>query len=121
MAPDARRIIAPTVQGHPIRPDDRFLLVTNSYRAGSGVYPGSDRPPLATSATPIRDILATHIAARGMPQPTTESWRFAPMGGTTVLFDTAPEADRHMTEIAHLRPEPLGLTDKGFLRFRLTL
>lgn len=119
--PDAHRILAPSVRGLPLRPDDRFLLVTNSYRAGSGVYPAADRPPVAGSNMPIRDILAAHIATHGLPPAPAETWGFSPLNGATVTFDTSPAATRHLPDIAHLRPEPLGPTGSGFLRFRLTL
>lgn len=119
---DSRRITGLCHGGAPVAPDARFLLATNSYRAGGGSFPGTDRPPVATGSRPIRDLLADHIAARGIadtaPAP---AWRFAPMQGATVTFDTGPNAATHIAEIAHLRPEPLGLTPQGFLRFRLSL
>lgn len=121
VAPESRRIGELTCKGSPVRPEDRFLLVTNSYRAGSGVYPASNRPPLATSTVPIRDILAAHITAKGVPPLPAEEWRFAPLPDTTVTFDAGPEAGEHIHDIARFRPEPLGLTPLGFLRFRLSL
>ncbi|MBC2834665.1 bifunctional 2',3'-cyclic-nucleotide 2'-phosphodiesterase/3'-nucleotidase [Gemmobacter straminiformis] len=118
---DSRRITGLSHAGAALRPEADFLLVTNSYRAGGGSFPGTARAPVATGTRPIRDILADHIAALGTIAPApSRNWRFAPMPGTTVLFDTGPNAAAHMAEIAHLRPEPLGLTPQGFLRFRLS-
>ena len=41
--------------------------------------------------------------------------------GTSVTFDTAPAALAHLDSVAALRPEPMGLTEAGFARFRLHL
>ncbi|MFD1809822.1 hypothetical protein ACFSHQ_22515 [Gemmobacter lanyuensis] len=71
---------------------------------------------------PIRDILLRHLAEHEPTAPApAETFRFRPMPGTTVTYDTAPAATAHLDRIAHFRPEPLGLTDEGFARFRLHL
>ena len=105
-----------------MQPTDRFVLVTNSYRAGGGAGFAGTHPPdiVAEDARPMRDVLHDHIRTapplRPHPQP---HWRFAPMPGTSVIFDTGPGALRHTDSIAPL--EPLGLQPTGFLRFRLRL
>lgn len=118
----ARRVTDLTYGGAAIDPEQEFLLATNSYRAGGGSFPGTQRAPVAQSPRPIRDLLADHITAQGaLTPPPLPDWGFAAMEQATVTFDTGPAALRYIGEIAHLRPEPLGQTGTGFLRFRLTL
>lgn len=124
--PQARRIRDLARNGQPLRPDAGVLLATNSYRAGSGIYAGTSRDPVARSDLAIRDILADHIATCGAiggkgGETGPPAWGFCPMPDTTVWLDVSPDAARHSADIAHFRPEPLGLTDAGFLRFRLSL
>ncbi len=37
------------------------------------------------------------------------------------IYLTTPRAEAHLADIAHLQPEPLGLTEEGFLRLRVRL
>ena len=121
-APKAQRIHDLRHQGQPVQPTDRFVLVTNSYRAGGGAGFAGTHPPdiVAEDARPMRDVLHAHIRSAPPLRPTTQPhWRFAPMPGTSVIFDTGPGALTHADSIAPL--EPLGLQPTGFLRFRLRL
>jgi 2',3'-cyclic-nucleotide 2'-phosphodiesterase/3'-nucleotidase len=122
IAPMAQRIQDLRHQGQPVQPTDRFVLVTNSYRAGGGAGFAGTHPPdiVAEDARPMRDVLHDHIRTAPPLRPTTQPhWRFAPMPGTSVLFDTGPGALTHADGIGPL--EPLGLQPTGFLRFRLRL
>src|SRR5690606_7207150 len=112
------------LNGRPVADGDEFIVVTNSYRAwGGGDYPPADpaRIVLESPAT-NRDILLRYIRS-GEPVPARAegSWRLAPAGDASLLFDTGPAAIDHLDQIAHLRPETLGITDEGFLRLRLRL
>ena len=121
-APKAQRIQDLRHQGQPVQPTDRFVLVTNSYRAGGGAGFAGTHPPdiVAEDARPMRDVLHDHIrTAPPLRPPPHPHWRFAPMPGTSVIFDTGPGALTHADSIAPL--EPLGLQPTGFLRFRLRL
>lgn len=123
-APHARRVHDLRHNGLPLDPNQEFLLATNSYRsAGCGGY-AQARPErlVDVGRAPIRDILLRHLAEHEPTAPApAETFRFRPMPGTTVTYDTAPAATAHLDRIAHFRPEPLGLTDEGFARFRLHL
>ena len=49
------------------------------------------------------------------------NWRFKPMPGTSVLFDTGPRAADYLSEVTTLAIEPAGDGPDGFARFRITL
>jgi len=120
----ARRIVDLRFQGRPVDAQERFVLATNSYRTGgSGGFAGA-RPNrvILADAPPSRDVLLAHITEAGLGSAAgPANWRFAPMPGTSVLFDSAPEAARHLDSVPDLRIEPLALTPEGFRRFRLHL
>ncbi len=120
--PEARRIRDLRWNGRPLDPGQDFILATNSYRAaGCGGYAWARPDRLVdVGRTPIRDLLIRHIAeARRPASPPPRDFGFMPMRGTSVTYDTAPEAMAHLAEIAHLRPEYLGPAPAGFARFRL--
>lgn len=119
---DAHRITALSLAGRPLAPEGRYLLATNSYRAGSAIYPGTGRPPVARSDLAIADLIASHVAAHStIDIGAGNVWGFAAMPGTTVLFETGPKAEHLAADIAQFRPEVLGKSTAGFLRFRLSL
>ena len=122
--PDARRIADLCHNGRPVAPDAQFVLATNSYRTGgSGNFPGA-RPDRVIYA-PGRlsaDVLLDHILEQGgIPAPGPANWGFAPLPGTSVLFDSAPEAVRFIDDMPPGRIEPLDLQPDGFRRYRLHL
>lgn len=111
-------------QGQPLHPNDRFLLLTNSYRlAGGPLYAALTRGARcllpAIGRARVRDIIARHLS-RGPwtapdPQP---AFRLGAAPGTTVWFDTAPEADPALCPLPVLRSE---ITESGFQRLTLRL
>lgn len=120
----ARRVVSAAYRGQPIDPGARFILCTNSYRAGgAGHFPGARLTNLVLSDERVtRDILRAHVARRGVVMGATGgSLGFLPMPGTSVVFETGPGAHRHLEQIAHLHPEARGLTRAGFLRLKLDL
>ena len=110
--------------GAPVDPQARYVLATNSFRAvGSGAFAGAtpDRIIL-TGGDSSRSVLLDHIARLGtIPAAALPNWGFVPLPGTTVLFDSAPAASHHLSDLAPLRAEALDLTPTGFRRFRLHL
>ena len=111
-------------QGQPLHPNDRFLLLTNSYRlAGGPLYAALTRGARcllpAIGRARVRDIIARHLS-RGPwtapdPQP---AFRLGAAPGTTVWFDTAPEADPALCPLPVLRSE---ITESGFQCLTLRL
>nr|WP_242469015.1 hypothetical protein [Rhodovulum adriaticum] len=113
-----------TWQGQPVADDRPFVIATNSYRAGGGgQYPGTGPDSVIHAGTEAsRDILLRHIADQGTVHPGAVSpWQFAPMPGTSVLFDTGPGALHHLPGVTGLAIEPAGKAPGGFLRFRIHL
>lgn len=122
--PGASRVRDLSHDGRPLDPAAEFVLATNSYRVtGCGGYlaAGPDRL-IDVGRTPIRDILLRHIAeSPPLERLSLRAFEILPMPGTSVIYDTSPAAEAYLDEISHLQPEPLGLTETGFARFRLHL
>ncbi|WP_336742835.1 bifunctional 2',3'-cyclic-nucleotide 2'-phosphodiesterase/3'-nucleotidase [Aureimonas altamirensis] len=124
-APDgSRRIGALQYEGQPLMPEQRFLVVTNSFRAsGGGHFPGLGMERVvASSHAANRDILAAYIADRGTVECHERPiWCFAETGGAQVNFDTGPGAAHHLHEITGFAPVAQGMTEEGYVRYRMTL
>lgn len=125
--PRARRVTGLTHAGGPVRPDQQFIVATNSYRtSGGGGFPCLPkaeevlRQPLLN-----RDLLACYVTRLGTVVPRRDPvWYFRPMPGTTAIFDSGPGAQQALT--GPLPPEAVRLTSlgplpDGFHRFRLHL
>jgi len=120
----ATRITDLQFQGRPVAPADRFIIATNSYRASSGsAFPGAtDGHVILTQALTNRDVLRRYVAEKGTVTPETQPhWGFAPMPGTTALFQTALRAAEHLAALRGLNVEPAGPGPAGYSRFRLHL
>ncbi|UYV37118.1 bifunctional 2',3'-cyclic-nucleotide 2'-phosphodiesterase/3'-nucleotidase [Rhodobacteraceae bacterium D3-12] len=124
--PTSRRITQLLGNDAPVKDDQTFLLATNTYRAhgiGLDMFLPEARPVIAfDTRQPNRDILRQHIQNHSplshTPQPT---WSFAPLSGTTALFETSPNARAHLSDPALPRLSDLGDTPQGFARLRITL
>ncbi|TDQ63539.1 bifunctional 2',3'-cyclic-nucleotide 2'-phosphodiesterase/3'-nucleotidase [Phaeovulum veldkampii] len=124
--PGAHRIRDLRVLGRPLDPLAEVIIATNSYRAaGGGQFAGTGPDRIVADAgLGIEAALIAHFAATDcVTTPAQPGWRFCPMPGTSVLFDTGPGARDHLHDVAglNLSPLALGLTAEGFLRYRLTL
>ncbi|WP_071673812.1 bifunctional 2',3'-cyclic-nucleotide 2'-phosphodiesterase/3'-nucleotidase [Nioella nitratireducens] len=122
--PANSRIRALSCRGRPVAAEDRFLVVTSSYRAaGGGHFPAPARcDSVVKGSESARDVLVRHIEARSPlrieAQPT---WRFLPMPGTRVVYETGPGAMAHKATWTALGLIPDGQSDAGFQRFDLPL
>ncbi|WP_164736635.1 bifunctional 2',3'-cyclic-nucleotide 2'-phosphodiesterase/3'-nucleotidase [Pararhodobacter zhoushanensis] len=120
----AHRVISVMLDGEPLDPQGRYLLCTNSYRAGgAGKFAGAKASNLVLSDESVtRDILHRHVREHGsLRRPDHGSLRFKAMPNTSVIFETGPAAMAHMNEIEGFHPEQRGLTPHGFLRLKLDL
>lgn len=111
--------------GAPVRDDDVFLVVTNSYRAAGGGHfrAAMQCETVYMTSHPVRDLLAGHIAAmRGAVTPVIGSgFSFTPMGGVPVIYETGPGAAAHPDRLAQLGLAFAGIGESGFARYLLQL
>ena len=122
--PDASRIVNLSHDGAPVTDEQEFIVATNNYRAsGGGGFPGA-RGDTSVFEGPDtnRDVSVRYIVDRGTISPSADAnWSFAPMEGTTVLFDTGPKAADYTDAVQGVTIEPAGDGPDGFARFRITL
>ena len=111
-------------RGEPVRPDQRFIVATNSYRAGGGGNFTALRRAQVISLPPISlpEMLRRHIlSGKARTAPAPETWRFAPQPGQRCLVRTGPGARRYRAELAQRDVTELGTEPDGFLTLSLGL
>ncbi|MBY4891242.1 bifunctional 2',3'-cyclic-nucleotide 2'-phosphodiesterase/3'-nucleotidase [Rhodobacteraceae bacterium N5(2021)] len=122
--PDAHRIINLTYEGEPIDEAQEFIVATNNYRAGGGgSFPGaSPETTIFEGPDTNRDVIVRYIVEQGTVSPSADAnWTFAPMEGTSVLFDTGPAAAQFMDGAEGVSIEAAGDGPDGFARYRIAL
>ena len=120
----ANRIKNLTYNGQPVTDDMEFVIATNNYRAsGGGDFPGAKGDSIIFEAPDTnRDVIVRYIVEQGTIQPSADAnWTFAPLPGTSVLFDTGPAAAQYVDDVKGVTIEPAGDGDDGFARFRIGL
>lgn len=122
--PDANRITALMFDGKPVDPAAEFIVATNNYRAGGGgSFPGADGTTIVFEGPDTnRDVIVRFIVEQGTINPSADAnWHFAPLPGTSVLFDTGPKAAAFIGDVKGVSIEPAGDGPDGFARFRIAL
>nr|WP_102108589.1 bifunctional 2',3'-cyclic-nucleotide 2'-phosphodiesterase/3'-nucleotidase [Kandeliimicrobium roseum] len=122
--PGATRILDLMHEGQPVTDTQEFIVATNNYRAsGGGDFPGAKGDTIVFEGPDTnRDVIVRYIVEQGTINPKADgNWSFAPMPGTTVLFDTGPGGAAYADAVPGVTLEPAGDGENGFARFRLTL
>ena len=122
--PGANRIVNLAFEGEPVTEDMEFVVATNNYRAGGGGnFPGAKGDTIIFEGPDTnRDVIVRYIVEQGTINPSADAnWTFAPMEGTTVLFDTGPKAADYAANVQGVDIEAAGEGPDGFARFRITL
>jgi len=69
-----------------------------------------------------RDVIVRYIIAQGEINPSADgNWSFAPMAGTTTIFESGPKGRQYASAIKGARIEDAGDAAEGFAKFRLIL
>lgn len=115
--PAGQRIVSLRYRGADVRPDQLFLVATNSFRVnGGGAFPGLDGGKTVLAAPDSnRDVLIAYIRAMGKPAgmdlAARRSWRFARVAvRAPVVFHAAPDMlalarAAGLTQVAQLRAD----------------
>ena len=121
---DANRIVNLAFNGKPIDPAQKFVVVTNNYRAGGGGnFPdiAGDKVIFVAPDT-NRDVIVRYIVAQGTINPSADAnWTFKPLPGTTAIFETGQKARQFASAVKGAKIEDAGDGQNGFAKFRLVL
>ncbi len=121
---DANRIKNMMHEGKPLDMAQKFIVVTNNYRAGGGGnFPeiGPDKVVFVGPDT-NRDVLVRYIVSEGTINPSADgNWRFAAEAGTTAVFETGPKGRAFAGAVKGAKIEDAGEGSGGFAKYRIIL
>ncbi len=120
--PNASRIVNLTYQGRPVMPDQKFIVATNHYRAGSKTYPGvSQGETIFNGPDETRRILTNYIQENQTIDPAADgNWSIAKFNGSaTVVFESSPNAQQFARQFADIKI--LGPSNRGFFKYLMDL
>lgn len=122
----APRILNLRLNGKPVAADQKFVVALNSYRAGGGgnFLALKGATPLPIQSISLHATICDYVSGTLPPDPLANAlpvWRFKPMQGTSVSFQTGPGATAHLDELSGRGITAHGPGPDGFLHFTLPL
>lgn len=121
---DANRIQNLQFDGKPIDLKQKFVVVTNNYRAGGGgKFPEIAADKVIFQAPDTnRDVIVRFVHEEGTINPSADgNWTFKPLPGTTAVFQSGPKAKQFLADLQSVKIEDAGEGTDGFAKFRLLL
>ncbi len=110
--------------GKPIDPKQKFVVVTNNYRAGGGgKFPDIAADKVVFQAPDTnRDVIVRYVHEQGTINPAADgNWTFKPVTGATATFQSGPKAKQYIADVKGAKIEDAGEGTDGFAKFRLVL
>ena len=121
---DANRIQNLQFDGKPIDLKQKFVVVTNNYRAGGGgKFPEIAADKVVFQAPDTnRDVIVRFVHEERTINPSADgNWTFKPLPGTTAVFQSGPKAKQFLADVKSVKIEDAGEGTDGFAKFRLVL
>ncbi|TCL67220.1 bifunctional 2',3'-cyclic-nucleotide 2'-phosphodiesterase/3'-nucleotidase [Rhizobium sp. BK251] len=122
--PQSSRIQNLQFDGKPIDLAQKFVVVSNNYRAGGGgKFPEIAADKVIFQAPDTnRDVIVRYVHDQGTINPSADAnWTFKPLPGTTVVFESGPKAKQFLADVKSVKIEDAGEGTEGFAKFRLVL
>lgn len=120
---DASRIKNLSYNGKAVKAEDKFIVVTNNYRAsGGGKFPGLDgKNIIIDSPDENRQIVIDYILSQKTINPAADqNWSFSPVDAkVNVTFTTSPDAKPFAEKISTLKY--INTLETGFAKFSIDL
>ncbi|WP_429842829.1 bifunctional 2',3'-cyclic-nucleotide 2'-phosphodiesterase/3'-nucleotidase [Brevibacillus sp. FIR094] len=120
---DANRIKNLSFNGKPVKPEDKFIVVTNNYRAsGGGAFPGLDGKNIVIdSPDENRQIVIDYILNQKNIDPAADNnWSFAPVDAKlNVTFTSSPDAKPFAEKLSNIKF--INVLETGFAKFSIDL
>ncbi|SLN10207.1 Trifunctional nucleotide phosphoesterase protein YfkN precursor [Roseovarius albus] len=122
--PTSARISSAKIDGKEIDLEQQFIVSSNTHRVfGGGLYPiWAQEKVILENGESIRGILATELGAHStLDQLERADWNFAPLPGTSAIFETGPGIRNCPDEFVKNNLSDLGDTETGFIKLLLKL
>ncbi|WP_139490504.1 bifunctional 2',3'-cyclic-nucleotide 2'-phosphodiesterase/3'-nucleotidase [Brevibacillus dissolubilis] len=120
---NSSRIKNLTFQGKAIDPEQKFVVVTNNYRAsGGGNFPGlKGQNIIVDSPDENRQVVIGYISSLKTVNPAADNnWSFAPINGkANVVFETSPNAQAAAEKLGNIKF--ISTLESGFGKYSIDL